>query len=215
MTAAAIRVLVVDNDPIVRGALTTYLTTAPDILVVGTCTDGAQVTGSVEASSPDVVLMDIRMPHVDGISATRTLRARGGPLPRVLLLTAFELESDVAAGFAAGADGFLLKSESPEVIVNAVRTLHGGASVVPRQSVSSSPKPADRKETVTLTDRESEVLALLCQAHSNAEIGATLFLSESTVKFHVSAVMAKLGVRSRLKAVVRAHELGLARPPSP
>lgn len=207
---------IVDDDAIVRSALSEQLAAEAGITVAFVCATGAQAVAESRACAPDVVLMDVRMPELDGIAAASAIR-QVSPRTKVLLITALDLDGDVAASMAAGASGFLIKSSQPGVIVNAVRAVHLGSTVI-------SPGPLTRWASAApvevapagpaaphgaLTERELEVLRLLCQAQSNAEIAETLVLAESTVKTHVSAIMAKLGVSSRLKAVVRAHELGL------
>jgi DNA-binding NarL/FixJ family response regulator len=210
---------IVDDDAIVRSALSEQLDAEADIEVVFVCGTGVQAVAQAQACSPDVVLMDVRMPDLDGIAAATAIR-RGSPRTKVLLMTALDLDGDVAASMAAGASGFLIKSSQPGAIVNAVRAVYVGSTVLSPEAlqrwVAPPPPPPEASSAfdssmVLLTDRELEVLALLCQAHSNAEIADIASLAESTVKTHVSAIMAKLGVSSRLKAVVRAHELGLVK----
>ncbi|MBK8460006.1 MAG: response regulator transcription factor [Micropruina sp.] len=212
-TAGPIKVMVVDDDPIVRGALASYVGSASDLVVEVMCADGAEALAEVRRRPIDVVLMDVRMPQMDGFASTAAM-VTASPGIRVLLLTSLDLEGDMVSALRAGAGGFLLKSSSPEVFLDAIRTVHRGASVVPAGSLTAliaeqvvEAPPAD----IGLSVREHEVLELLCAAKSNAEIADVLVVSASTVKSHVYALMAKLGVSSRLKAVVRAHELGLVR----
>jgi DNA-binding NarL/FixJ family response regulator len=217
MAMTTIRVGIVDDDAIVRSALSGQLGAEPDVEVVFVCETGAQAVAEVLANAPDVVLMDVRMPELDGIGAAAEIR-RASEHTKVLLMTAVDLDGDVAASIAAGASGFLIKSGEPGAVANAVRAVHLGSTVI-------SPGPLTRWSTAPslpvtspapslkapLTTRELEVLQLLSGAHSNAEIAEIMVVAESTVKTHVSSIMAKLGVSSRLKAVVRAHELGLVK----
>lgn len=217
--ARTITVMIVDDDPIVRSALSSYITSAPDLTLVGTCADGAEAVAAVGRGSVDVVIMDIRMPVMDGITATREIRSRH-PDVHVLLLTSFDEDDTMVTALRAGAGGFLLKNESPGAVVDAVRAVSRGNTVVTTERVSRlldqgrrRPAPAapgpGAADGVHLSQREMEILDLLCRAQSNGEIASGLHLSESTVKTHVSSIMAKLSVGSRLKAVIRAYELGL------
>ena len=216
MAKKTIRVGVVDDDAIVRSALSGQLGAEADIEVAFVCETGTQAVAEVRAHAPDVVLMDVRMPELDGIGAAAEIR-RASEHTKVLLMTAVDLDGDVAASLAAGASGFLIKSGEPGAVANAVRAVHLGSSVIsqgPLTRWSTAPSlppatPASASPQPPFTVRELEVLRLLSRAHSNAEIAEIMVLAESTVKTHVSSIMAKLGVSSRLKAVVRAHELGL------
>lgn len=214
-----ITVGIVDDDPIVRSALRSQLDADGGIQVVLECADGASAVLEAGRTSPDVVLMDVRMPEMDGITATNAIRA-ACPHTRVMLMTAIDLDGDAAAALAVGASGLLIKSGALDALTNAVRTVHHGGSVFSpgpllRWALRDT-SPASRPATIAagvidpLTEREQEVLSLLCRAHTNLEIAESLGLAESTVKTHVSAIMAKLGVTTRLKAVVKAHDLGLA-----
>jgi DNA-binding NarL/FixJ family response regulator len=212
-----IRVGLVDDDAIVRSALSEQLGIEADIDVVFVCATGAQAVVEAQANAPDVVLMDVRMPELDGIGAAAAIR-RASEQTKVLLMTAVDLEGDVAASMTAGASGFLIKSSEPGVIVNAVRAVQLGSTVVSpgpltRWTTAGPSHGASALPNAPLTERELEILQLLCQAHSNAEIADIAGVAESTVKTHVSAIMAKLGVSTRLKAVVRAYELCLAKAP--
>lgn len=216
MSASEIRVALVDDDSIVRQALTAYLRPVDGFRIVHSCANGAEALTALGIEPVDVVIMDMRMPVMDGITATEVMRERF-PDTKVLLLTSFDEDEAVRRALAAGASGFLLKDTSPQGLVDAVRSVLQGTSVVSpgpiarllkRQGRSREPMPAG----TDLSPREREILGLLCAAYSNAEICAELTLSESTVKSHVSTIMTKLGVSSRLKAVVRAYELGLASP---
>lgn len=215
-----IRVGIVDDDAIVRSALSEQLRVEADIEVVFVCATGVQAVAEVQADPPDVVLMDVRMPELDGVGAAAAIR-RVSERTKVLLMTAVDLDGDIAASVAAGASGFLIKSSEPGAIVNAVRAVRLGSTVISsgpltRWTTAGSPQGpwgASVLPNGPLTERELQILQLLCQAHSNAEIADIAGLAESTVKTHVSSILSKLGVSSRLKAAVRAHELGLAKAP--
>lgn len=208
-----IKVLVVDDDPIVRAALASYFEQATGTVVVGSPADGLEAVAAARGDV-DVVVMDVRMPGLDGLEATRQIRAASGEKPRVLLLTSFDEDALARDAIVAQANGLLLKTATPKAIVDAVRAVHHGSTVfssepltrlVQADATPSVPPPAH----LHLNRREQEILQLLAQAYSNAEIAERLFLSESTVKTYVSSVMAQLGVDSRLKAVVRAFEWNL------
>lgn len=205
-----IRCIVVDDDAIVRSALASYVNSASDMELIATCSNGAEAIQAARANVVDVVLMDIRMPVLGGVEATRQIRKQH-PTTHVLLLTSFDQDDSMIDALRAGAGGFLLKNEAPETILEAIRSVHSGSSVLTTEPltrlVSERKKP--KAPQLDLSPRESDVLALLCRAYSNAEIAAELVLSESTVKTHVSAVMNKLQVATRLQAVVRAYEMGL------
>ena len=194
-----------------------------DIEVVGVAGDGAEAVGVVTATSPDVVLMDIRMPDVDGIEATRRLGAAGLDA-KVLVLTTFDLDQYVFDAVRAGASGFLLKDTPPEDLVRAVRIVAAGdallAPSITRRLIEEfgrtaapapAPSPSDDR-LARLTEREREVLVLMARGLSNTEIAETLIVGEATVKTHVGRVLMKLGVRDRVQAVVLAYEVGLVRP---
>ena len=219
-----ITVLIVDDDPIVRSALSAYVSAAPDLELVGVCADGAEAVTAVGRRRVDVIIMDIRMPVMDGIAATRAIRAKH-PDVHVLLLTSFDEEDTMVTALRAGAGGFLLKNESPDAVVGAVRAVSQGSTVVTTERVSRlldqgrrrpgpapGAPPGPTAAELHLSQRDLEILQMLCLAHSNSEIANALHLSESTVKTHVSSIMAKLTVPSRLKAVIRAYELGLVTP---
>ncbi|MFT3876237.1 MAG: response regulator transcription factor [Propioniciclava sp.] len=210
-------VALVDDDAIVRTALRAYLDAADGFVVRHECTDGAEAVEKITADPVDVVIMDVRMPRMSGIEATAALRARL-PQVKILVITSFDEDDVVRDALKAGANGFLLKDTSPSALVDAIRAVMQGTSVVSPGPITSlllsqrtarpTPPPAD----LGLSPRELEILRLLCAAYSNTEIAGELFLSESTVKTHVSAIMTKMKVPSRLKAVVRAYELGLVEP---
>ncbi|MGC1212227.1 MAG: response regulator transcription factor [Micromonospora sp.] len=216
------RIVVVDDQEVVRAAFAALLATQPDFAVVGAAADGARAVRVCREQRPDVVLMDVRMPVVDGIEATRRILADGGDTgPRVLILTTFDLDEHVYDALDAGASGFLLKDVTAERLFDAVRVVAAGdallAPAVTRRLVAEfarlrvrrpSPPPA----LATLTPRETEVLRLIAEGLSNPEIAARLVVGEETVKTHVSRVLAKLGLRDRTQAVVMAYESGLIVP---
>jgi DNA-binding NarL/FixJ family response regulator len=210
-----IRVVVVDDQPLIRQGFRMILAAQADIEVVGEAGDGASALAVVEATQPDLVLMDIRMPGMDGIEATRRMDAR------VLILTTFGHDEYVAEALRAGAGGFLLKDATPEELVQAVRVVAGGNALlspevttrlIARVLPALAPQPENRLSQ--LTERETDVLLLLARGHSNAEIARDLFISETTVKTHISHVLTKLDLRDRVQAVVAAYQLGLLTPGS-
>lgn len=213
-----IRVVVVDDQALVRGGFRAILSTHPDVDVVGEGGTGEDAVTLVRELHPDVALVDVRMPGMDGIDAARHITASGSGC-RVLILTTFDLDKHVYDGFRAGASGFLLKTVSPEDLVDAVRSVHAGDALLAPQITRrlierfvSSPTPAGDERLQSLTDREVEVLCLVAKGRSNAEIAAELYLSQGTVKTHVGRILAKLGIRDRVQAVVLAYETGLVRP---
>ena len=215
----SIRVLLVDDQALVRSGFRLILETREDLEVVGEAEDGREAVDLARRLNPHVILMDVRMPNVDGVEATRRLAAAGSPA-RVLILTTFDLDEYVYEAIRAGASGFLLKDVQPAQLVDAVRVVAAGeallAPTVTRrlldrfadQLPSSTPPP----ELARLTERELEILTLLAEGLSNAELAERLFLSETTVKSHVSSVLRKLELRDRVQAVVLAYKAGLARP---
>ena len=217
-----IRVVVADDQTVVRSGLRMILEAHESIRVVGEAADGEQAVDLVRLLDPDVVLMDIRMPVLDGIAATRRL-TREQARARVLVLTTYGLDEYVYEALAAGASGFLLKTDDPERLVDGVRVVAAGNALltpeITRRLVdrfvaalpAASPPPA----LATLTGRERAVLDHLARGLSNAEIGQALFVSEGTVKTHVAHVLAKLGLRDRVQVVVFAYEHGLVRPGAP
>jgi DNA-binding NarL/FixJ family response regulator len=213
-----LRLVVVDDQEVVRAGFAALLDTQPDLTVVATAADGAAALRVCREQRPDVVLMDVRMPEMDGIEATRRLTAGDGA-PRVLMLTTFDLDEHVYDALAAGASGFLLKDATAERLFDAVRVVAAGeallAPTVTRRLIGRfaqrRPHPAtDRLDE--LTPRETEVLRLVAEGLSNAEIAARLVLGEETVKTHVSRVLRKLDLRDRAQAVVAAYESGLVVP---
>ncbi len=213
-----IRVVLADDQPLVRTGLRMILSAEPDIEVVGEAEDGVAATALCAELSPDVVLMDVRMPGVDGIEATRAVTAVDDP-PRVLVLTTFDLDEFVFDALRAGASGFLLKDAPEERLTAAIRVVADGGSMfapsVTRRLIEEfarrEPRP-EQPDLGGLTEREHEVLLQVARGLSNAEIATTLFVTENTVKTHVARLLMKLEVRDRVQAVVLAYELGLVRP---
>jgi DNA-binding NarL/FixJ family response regulator len=216
----ATRIVVVDDQDVVRAAFEVLLATQPDFAVVGSAADGEQAVRICRGLRPDVVLMDVRMPGMDGIEATRRLLTDPEP-PRVLILTTFDLDEHVYDALDAGASGFLLKDATAERLFDAVRIVAAGqallAPTVTRRLVAEFARMRVRRREPdaalqTLTTRETEVLRLIAEGLSNPEIAARLVVGEETVKSHVSRVLAKLGLRDRTQAVVVAYESGLVVP---
>jgi DNA-binding NarL/FixJ family response regulator len=218
-----IRVLVADDQALVRGGFRLILDTQPDIEVVGEAANGREAVRQARELRPDVVLMDVRMPEVDGLEATRQLLS-SGDAPRVLMLTTFDLDEHVYAAMRSGASGFLLKDVRPEQLADAVRAVAAGETLLSpaitrrlvEQFVRRPPPGSARPARLDrLTDRELDVLRLVARGRSNSEIAAELFLSETTVKTHLTHVFTKLGLRDRAQAVVVAYESGLVEPGFP
>ena len=215
-----IGLVVVDDQDIVRAGFGALLDTQPDFTVIGTAADGAEAVRICREQRPDIVLMDVRMPVMDGIEATRLIGSEPGG-PRIIMLTTFDLDEHVYDALSAGASGFLLKDVTAERLFDAVRVVASGEALLapnvtrrligeflrlrPRQSGGAAPLH-------TLTPRETDVLRLIAEGLSNAEIADRLVLSDQTVKTHVSRVLGKLGLRDRAQAVVAAYESGLVRP---
>jgi DNA-binding NarL/FixJ family response regulator len=223
VTASPIRVLVADDQELVRTGFRLILETEDDITVVGQAADGVEAVDLARRHGPDVVLMDVRMPTLDGIEATARLVGPDASPPapvRVLMLTTFDMDDYVYAALRNGASGFLLKDTPPEDLVRAIRVVAAGdallaPSVTRRliQDVSRTrAQPVAPPGVATLTDREREVLGLVARGLSNAEIAEALVLGETTVKTHVGRVLMKLGLRDRVQAVVLAYESGLVTP---
>ncbi len=221
---STIRVAVVDDQPLIRTGLRTLLEHAADVEIVGEAGDGDSAVALVRRYRPDVVLMDIRMPVLDGIEATRRITTDGSLQDvRVVVLTTFDLDEYVYAALRAGASGFLLKDEAPEDILAAIRVVAAGdALLAPRvtrrlieefaQRPEAGPAPSSAPELASLTERELEVLSLIGRGLANAEIAERLYVSPATAKTHVSHIMTKLYARDRAQLVVMAYESGLVRP---
>jgi DNA-binding NarL/FixJ family response regulator len=215
-----ITVVVVDDQALVRAGFRVLVDSAPDFTVVGEAADGQEAVRVVRETSPDVVLMDIRMPEMDGIEATRQIIAAGGDGPtRVLILTTFELDEYVYEALKAGASGFLLKDTPPEDLLEAITVIAGGnallapsvtKTLIAEFASRSTHRYQNTKLLATVTPREQEVLMLVSRGRSNAEIAEELHMSAATAKTHVSRILTKLGARDRAQLVVIAYESGLA-----
>ncbi|MBF8190574.1 response regulator transcription factor [Nonomuraea sp. K274] len=218
-----IRVLIADDQGMVRTGFTTFLSAQPDIEVVGEAGDGREAVERAAVLRPDVVLMDVRMPVMNGLEATKELLSREAS-PKVLILTTFDLDDYVYAALRAGASGFLLKDASAAQLAEAVRVVAAGEALISpaiikrlihefaRLGEARPPSGRRPEELAGLTERETEVLTLVAQALSNQEIARKLYVAEQTVKTHVGRVLTKLGLRDRAQAIVFAYETGLVRP---
>ena len=215
-----IKTLIVDDQALVRGGLRAMLEAKDDIDVVGEAADGLEAVEQTRLRQPDVVLMDIRMPRVDGIEATRRVMATPRP-PRVLVLTTFDVDEYVYEAMRAGAAGFLLKDTPPARLADGIRTVMAGEALLAPAITRRLIEQFVRRPAATsalhstfseLTTRELDILRYVARGLSNSEIAATLFLSEATVKTHVTRILAKLGLRGRVQAVVLAYETGFANP---
>jgi DNA-binding NarL/FixJ family response regulator len=220
--SAPIGVLIADDQPMVRAGLRMILELEPDIDIVGEAADGNEAVAVAAATEPDVILMDVRMPNLDGLEATRRIVGSREDGPRVLILTTFDLDVYVYEALASGASGFVLKDIEPEKLVDAIRIIANGEALLsptvtrklieefvrrPPEVVRPSPRELEQ-----LTAREAEIMALVARGLSNAEIAAQAFVSEPTVKTHVARILMKLGLRDRVQVVVYAYEHGLAKP---
>ncbi|OXM42437.1 response regulator [Amycolatopsis alba] len=214
----SIRVLLVDDEQLIRAGLRAIVASEPDLEVVGEAADGAEVPGLVSRFRPDVVLMDVRMPSVDGIRATTHLMATLADPPKVIVVTTFENDDYVYDALLAGASGFLLKRARPEEIVAAIRTVASGESLlfpaaIRRLAAQQASRGAqDGLADAGLTEREREVLRLMAAGLSNVEIAGELYLGVQTVKTHVGNILAKLGARDRTQAVIKAYDTGFVTP---
>ena len=215
-----VRVVIADDQGMVRSGFTTLLNSEPDIEVIGEAVNGAEAVSRAAALRPDVILMDVRMPVLDGLQATRQISAMIDP-PKVLVLTTFDLDDYVYQALRWGASGFLLKDASAEELANAVRVVASGDALlapgVTRRLIAEfarlgAPRGPSRRQLEDLTERETEVLALVARGMSNAEIAGRLVVAEQTIKTHVSRILMKLGLRDRTQAVVLAYETGLVQP---
>ncbi|MFI5998498.1 response regulator [Streptomyces sp. NPDC051362] len=217
-----IRVVVVDDQPLVRAGFAMVLDAQSDIDVVGEAGDGSEALTLLEKTTADVVVMDIRMPVMDGVEATKRLNERSDP-PKILVLTTFDTDEDAFAALQAGASGFLIKNVPPQEFLAAIRVVAAGDSVVaPRvtrrlldrfagQLTPAEPQ-REKHRLAILTDRERDVLMLVAQGLSNSEIANRLYVAETTVKTHLGRILTKLELRDRVQAVVLAYEIGLVRP---
>jgi DNA-binding NarL/FixJ family response regulator len=217
MTAHRIRVLLVDDDALVRAGLTMMLDGANGIEVVGEAADGDQVPAAVDAHAPDVVLMDLRMPRTDGITATRRLRARPRA-PEVIVLTTFDADENVLGGLRAGASGFLLKDCPPDQIVEAIHRVAAGDPILSpaitrrlmdRAVATAGTREQARAALAGLTPREQEVVVGIARGETNAEISARLYMSVATVKAHITHILTKLGLGNRTQIALLAHDADL------
>jgi DNA-binding NarL/FixJ family response regulator len=216
------RVLIADDDHLMRAGLAELLTIDPGIQIVGQAATGRDAVQQARRLSPDVILMDVRMPDLDGIAATQQL-VRTAPETRVLILTTFEQDDYVFGAIRAGASGFLLKRTRPEELIAAVHTIAEGDSllspsvtrrVINRIARQPLPELGDQARLADLTQRERQVLELIAQGLSNREIAAELVVEESTIRTHVKRILLKLGLRDRIQAVIFAYETGINRPPA-
>jgi DNA-binding NarL/FixJ family response regulator len=214
----SIRVLVADDQPLVRSGFRMIIEERPDLELVGEAEDGQHAIALASQLDPDVILMDIRMPTLDGVEATRRL-VEAGSRARILVLTTFDLDEYVYAAVNAGASGFLLKDVQPEQLVDAIRVVAAGNSLFGPAATqrlldrfAPPPSPGAAIRIDELTEREREILTLIAQGRSNAELAQELYLSEATIKTHVSAILRKLAVRDRVQAVIAAYEAGLVSP---
>jgi DNA-binding NarL/FixJ family response regulator len=217
MTGHRIRVLLVDDDALVRAGLTMMLDGANGIEVVGEAADGDQVPAAVDAHAPDVVLMDLRMPRTDGITATRRLRARPRA-PEVIVLTTFDADENVLGGLRAGASGFLLKDSPPDQIVEAIHRVVAGDPILSpaitrrlmdRAVATAGTREQARAALADLTPREHEVVVGIARGETNAEISARLYMSVATVKAHITHILTKLGLANRTQIALLAHDADL------
>jgi len=213
-----IRILVVDDQPLVRSGFRMVIEERSDLELVGEATDGVEALELARELDPDVILMDVRMPNLDGVEATRRL-VEAGTRARILVLTTFDLDEYVYAAIRAGASGFLLKDVEPADLVDAIRVVAAGNSLFGPAATerlvarfAQQPAPDAARSLDELTDREKEILTLLATGLSNAELAERLFLSETTVKTHVSSILRKLQVRDRVQAVIAAYDAGLVSP---
>jgi DNA-binding NarL/FixJ family response regulator len=216
---APVRVLIVDDDPLVRAAMTMMLAGSVELTVVGEAADGAEAVSAVDAHAPDVVLMDIRMPKVDGLTATERLRARPDP-PEIIVLTTFDTDEHVLRALRAGASGFLLKDTPPREILRAIIRVAAGEPIlspsVTRQLIThlgdtgaGARRQRARSSLARLSEREQEVALAVGRGRSNAEISGELFMSVPTVKAHVSHILTKLDFNNRTQIALLAHDAGL------
>ena len=218
-----IKVFLVDDQELVRAGFAMLVGSQPDLEVVGEAGNGGEAVERLSVTAADVVLMDVRMPRLDGVQATKLITERMGErAPRIIVLTTFDLDEYAFAALRAGASGFLLKDTPPATLLAAIRTVHAGEAVIAPSTtrrlietfVAEVPEPGARPPAavLTLTQREREVLIEIARGLSNTEIAALFVLSEATVKTHVGRILAKTGLRDRVALVVLAYEIGLVRP---
>lgn len=211
-----IRIALVDDQSLFRAGIRMLVSSQPDLEFVGEAADGAAAIGMVADAAPDVILMDIRMPVMDGIDATRAIIAASERAPRIIVLTTFDLDEAAARAIRAGASGFLLKDTDPDFLLAAIRTVHAGTAVIAASETRElfetfgEVRPTSPPAWQTLTAREKEIFALAAAGMTNAEIASREFLSEATVKTHISRILTKLDLRDRVQLVVFAYENGLA-----
>jgi len=215
----SIRVVIVDDQQLIRTGLAMVVDSCEDMTVVAEAADGAAAVDLLATTPADVVLMDVQMPRLNGVDATAAITERDGA-PRVIVLTTFDLDEYAYAALRAGASGFLLKDASAEEVITAIRTVHAGDAVLAPSTTrrmlehlaDTAPRPRDDDAVAALTEREREVLVEIANGFANPEIARRLYLSEATVKTHVGRVLAKLGLRDRVQAVIFAYDHGLVRP---
>ncbi|QUY44953.1 response regulator transcription factor [Acaryochloris marina] len=202
-----IRLLVVEDHPVVRHGIIAILSQAEDMDVIAEAENGLEAIDQYQKHQPDITLMDLRMPHLEGVEAIARIRAKTSKA-QIIILTTYDTDEDIYRGLQAGARGYILKDTTATELIHAIRTVHGGKRYIPSEVAL---KLADRIDDSDLTDRELEVLQLLSKGNSNQEIAAALTISEGTVKFHINNILSKLGVKDRTQAVIVALKKGLAR----
>ncbi|MGR3276206.1 response regulator transcription factor [Acaryochloris sp. 'Moss Beach'] len=202
-----IRLLVVEDHPVVRHGIIAILSQAEDMDVIAEAENGLEAIDQYQKHQPDITLMDLRMPHLEGVEAIARIRAQTSKA-QIIILTTYDTDEDIYRGLQAGARGYILKDTTATELIHAIRTVHGGKRYIPSEVAL---KLADRIDDSDLTDRELEVLQLLSKGNSNQEIAAALTISEGTVKFHINNILSKLGVKDRTQAVIVALKKGLAR----
>ncbi|KAI9132079.1 response regulator transcription factor [Acaryochloris sp. CCMEE 5410] len=202
-----IRILVVEDHPVVRHGIIAILSQAEDMEVIAEAENGLEAIDQYQTHQPDITLMDLRMPHLEGVEAIARIRAKT-PNAQIIILTTYDTDEDIYRGLQAGARGYILKDTTATELIQAIRTVHSGKRYIPSEVAL---KLADRIDDSDLTERELEVLQLLSRGNSNQEIAAALIISEGTVKFHINNILSKLGVKDRTQAVIMALKKGLAR----
>lgn len=205
--SATVRVLLVDDHSVVRQGLAAMIDNEPDLTVVGQAGNGQEAINQYRQLQPDVILMDLRMPHLSGVEATSAICAEF-PNARIIVLTTYDGDEDIYRGLRAGARGYLLKDAEPDALLNAIHIVHSGQQYIPAEVAAKLAQRINRPE---LTERELEVIHLMVDGLSNHDIGVALNIAESTVKFHINRILSKLGVSDRTQAVVTALRRGLAK----